>query len=522
MRKGRLPGHPAEEQVEDVTGAAGRDAGSRKGESADLGLASLAAAERRPREHSVHFADSVHLSEKLHQSDTVHSSDGRFSKGRSSRKQLSRADRSADGADTWGERVAAEILRSRSEPKSRPARSAGAASPSDMLLRNLALGGPRSIQPPASDGTASKRPAAAREPRDSAGKDAASRERALVEHTAREHTLSFLSAEEQADERSFDPGSVELQTSWSTYASTILCLNVYPNGITVSQHSPQLPSAAGGSEVPAAVDAGAADDNASRRAPRTKFAPGDFHLRFRDTRDYQMPAGRYFLHREGYLQALEAHLSRLHQQGHLADTVVYFGMVTDPFLSLHKKFDVTMGCLGLFERYQPRHLVVQTRSPMVISGLPTLKYLREKAVVVIPVETFLEKAVVRYMPGKPRLAERIVAADGLRRQGVRVNILCGPVLPYGDFSRDAWDFAEILDRHSDYVTFGSLASGSPDDERMLKVMPIAQKLAADKQYLWLRPHSYRKVYEALRAIRPDKLLVPVGRVAPNQLNLFAA
>ena len=61
------------------------------------------------------------------------------------------------------------------------------------------------------------------------------------------------------------------------------------------------------------------------------------------------------------------------------------------------------------------------------------------------------------------------------------------------------------------------------DEKQLKALPVAQKLEADKQFFWLRPHCYQYVYQAVRNLAPEKLVLPVKRPAPpSQLKLFAA
>ncbi len=323
------------------------------------------------------------------------------------------------------------------------------------------------------------------------------------------------------EDASFDPNATELWTTWSSYASVIACVNSYPNGITFSLHSNEekktLPESG--------PDSGAMarrDKNAEEQLPR-KFIPSQFHLRFRDTRDYQTPQGKYFLYKENYVRSLERQLGTLHKKGLLADATVYFGTTTDPFSSFHKKFDITTACLELFEAYKPARLVVQTRSPMVISALPTLRRLADRAVAVIPIESHVERSIARYTPGQPRIAERLVAAEGLRRQGVKVNLVASPILPYGEFYRDAWDFAEVLERHADYVTLGCLASGSESDERQLRTLPVARKIATDKQFRWLRPHAYRYLYHALSVIAPEKLLVPVApKTKASQLDLFAA
>ncbi len=295
----------------------------------------------------------------------------------------------------------------------------------------------------------------------------------------------------------FDTSSPLVRQSWHSDSKHVLCLNAYPNGITVSQHE-------------------CSEDS--------KFILESFQLRLRDTREFRLPKGKYYLYRDAVRTALEKHLSALHKSGVLARTTIYFGTVTDPFLSFRKKFDVTMACLEVIEKFKPGRLVIQTRSPMVISALPALKELAERSVVSIPVETILEDSVSSYTPGLPAISERFVAASGLRRQGVTVNLQVAPALPYGDFYKDAWKFAELLESYGDYITFGSLALGRKEEERQLKQFAICQKLAADKRYHFLRPYSYRNIFKALQEIAPEKLELPVREDGSKskQLNLFAA
>ena len=303
----------------------------------------------------------------------------------------------------------------------------------------------------------------------------------------------------------FDPKAEENFMSWHMFAPHILCVNAYPNGISVSLHEQEVGAAS------------------AKETNKDGFLPWQFHLRLKDTRDFRLPVGKYFLYRDNIKAALKKHLSALYKTGKLSKTVVYFGTTSDPFLSFQRKFEVTMACLELFEQYKPAKVVVQTRSPMVISALPMLKHFGERSVVVLPVETMLEEAVRKYSPGQPKISERIVAASGLRRQGVKVNLLVSPTLPYGDFYRDAWNFAELLDNYGDYVTFGSLAYGSASEERQLRQLALAKKLAADKKYHWLRPYSYRNVFRALSEIAPEKLRLPIDTPkSTSQLDLFAA
>jgi DNA repair photolyase len=320
----------------------------------------------------------------------------------------------------------------------------------------------------------------------------------------------------------FDPNHPALATTWWSHAKVILTVNPYPNGITISLHS----------NTPAKSDASPADEPAVDRAVdkeearkrSQKYGTSQFHLRLADTRDYQLPSGKYFLYKENFAEALEFQLNQLRKQNLLGSTVIFFGMTNDPFLSFHKKFDVTMKCLEILEQHQPGLLVIQTRSPMVISALPSLKSFGARLAVAMSIETPSENAIARYTPGLPRVSERLLAIDGLRQQGILVNAVVSPVLPYGDFYRDAWSFAEMLVNHSDFVTFGSLTSGQQSEELQLRTLPIAKRLEADQNYRWLRPHSYRYLFYAVESLASEKLTLPVKKILPksSQLSLFAA
>ncbi len=318
----------------------------------------------------------------------------------------------------------------------------------------------------------------------------------------------------------FDPHAPELTTTWSTDAANVVCLNTFPNGVTFSLHPSQHPQNRGRGTVTKNI----ADESVEAEVEVVdRYIPAHFHLRTKETREFLLPSGKYFAFKEQYAQHLEKRLSQLHEDGSLQNSVFYVGTITDPFSMFHKKFDVTMTCLQLLEHYRPGLVVLQTRSPMAISALPMLKVLGERAVVVMPIESHLEASIARYTPGQPKIADRLLAANGLRLQGIKVNLAVSPVLPYGDLHRESWEFAELLERHADYITLGCLADGGLENEAALKAVPLARQLAADKQFKLLRPYAYRHLFYALKVLCPEKLKVkPLARSKPAQLNLFAA
>ncbi len=311
-------------------------------------------------------------------------------------------------------------------------------------------------------------------------------------------------------EITFDPQSPELTTSWFSSRKHIVCLNAYPNGVTLSIH--KNPS----------FQSGQTNNKEPQTAPKP-LLPSQFHLRSKDTREYLLPQGRYHLIKERMADTLELHLKQLKDQNILQEAVLYFGVTTDAFFALPKKFEVTMKCLELLEKYQPGMLVVQSRSPLILSALPILKYFGERAAAVISLESPSDAVIQKFTPGQSSVTERLIAADGLRAQGITVNLQVSPILPYGDFYRDAWPFAELLAAHSDYITLGCLATGSVQDEQALRMNPLAIRLSTDKQYRWLRPHAYKYLFHALQSVAPKKLVLPVRTEAvKSQLSLFAA
>lgn len=307
-------------------------------------------------------------------------------------------------------------------------------------------------------------------------------------------------SEGSSKDSKFNPNSSDINIGWSSSSETIVCVNPYPNGITVSIHH---------------------NKQEQTESPQ-QLKQYQFYLRFADTKDYQLPAGKQYLYRDNYIQGLEHHLSQLNKNGQLKSAVIYFGMVSDPYSNFHQKFHVTLACLQLFEQYQPKKLVIQSRSPMVISGLPAFKLLGKKAVVAIPVESRSESAIRRYTPGQPTIEQRLLAVKGLRAQGIEVNLVVGPLLPYGESTAHLKDFAKILAENADYITFGGLVEPGGEDLQ-LKNLTVVRKLIADNQLATLRPYSFKDLYLAVKELAPEKLIIPQDMDhVQSQLKLFAA
>jgi hypothetical protein len=230
---------------------------------------------------------------------------------------------------------------------------------------------------------------------------------------------------------------------------------------------------------------------------------------------------RYVMHNGEPLKDLERHLERLSVRGELRQATVVFGVTTDPFHPFDEKFAISMRFLELFERFVPGRLIIQTRSPLVVIGLPVLKKMRASTYVTIGIETPLEEVRARYTPELPTVDERLKTVRALKRFGLKVGIQVAPILPYGDWRNesDAGSFAKILSESADYISIASMAqvagSGRPNS-------PLALRLAADRQFFWLRQDSHNPLVKAVSRVASEKLYHPAEvEVAEKQMRLFA-
>jgi hypothetical protein len=229
---------------------------------------------------------------------------------------------------------------------------------------------------------------------------------------------------------------------------------------------------------------------------------------------------RYVMQSQQPLADLERNLERLSMRGELRQATIVFGVTTDPFHPFDEKFATSMKFLELFERYSPGKLIIQTRSPLVVIGLPILKKVKNTTFVSIGLETPSDDIRLRYTPQLPSVSERWKTVRALRRFGLKVGIQVAPLLPYGDWRQDAAAFAEDLAAEADWVSITSIAQAA-GNARPSGV--LAQKLAAERQFFWLRADTHRPLHEALHRIAPEKLYHPAAIEVPNpQMMLFGS
>jgi DNA repair photolyase len=219
------------------------------------------------------------------------------------------------------------------------------------------------------------------------------------------------------------------------------------------------------------------------------------------------------------LADLERHLKRMSARGVLRATTVIFGVTTDPFHPFDEKFATSMKFLEMFERYQPGRLIIQTRSPLIVIGLPVLNKVRRNTCIVVGIETPLDDVRLRYTPGLPSVEERWKTVRALKRFGLKVGVQVAPMLPYGDWRQDAAAFAAALNENADFITVRSLVQGAPLGRPKCAT---ARMLARDRQFFYLRHDTHVPLTNALSALCEGKLVHPatLEPVSP-QIPLFA-
>jgi DNA repair photolyase len=216
---------------------------------------------------------------------------------------------------------------------------------------------------------------------------------------------------------------------------------------------------------------------------------------------------------------LERHLARLSSRGELRRTTVVFGVTTDPFHPFDEKFATSMRFLQLFERYVPGKLIIQTRSPLIVIGLPVLKQVRENTSVVVAIETPLDEIRRRYTPDLPSVSERWKTVRALKSFGFKVGVQVAPILPYGDWREGGVGFAEELASSADFVVLGCVADTASAGRA--PAGELARRLTAERQFFWLRRDTARPLHEALVRMAPEKVYHPASVEIPDrQLVLF--
>lgn len=123
---------------------------------------------------------------------------------------------------------------------------------------------------------------------------------------------------------------------------------------------------------------------------------------------------------------------------------VFFSSVTDPYVGIEAKYQLTRKCLKVFaDLGYEGNVTLQTKSPLVTRDIDILKKLKN-ATVGFTVTT-LDDKVSRFLESAaPSVTDRITALKILNDKGISTYAFIGPILPY--FVNSEAKINELLDR----------------------------------------------------------------------------
>jgi len=123
---------------------------------------------------------------------------------------------------------------------------------------------------------------------------------------------------------------------------------------------------------------------------------------------------------------------------------IFFSSVTDPYVGLEAKFQLTRKCLEVLADFNYQgSIAIQTKSPLVTRDIDVLK--RLKKVTVGFTVTSLDDKVSRFLETKaPPVSLRLKALKKLHDAGVDTYAFIGPILPY--FTNNEGKINQLLDK----------------------------------------------------------------------------
>lgn len=123
---------------------------------------------------------------------------------------------------------------------------------------------------------------------------------------------------------------------------------------------------------------------------------------------------------------------------------IFFSSVTDPYVGLEAKYQLTRKCLEVLADFgYEGKIVLQTKSPLVTRDIDVLKRLKDVAVG-FTVTTVDDKVSWFLETNAPPVSSRLKALKELHQAGISTYAFIGPILPY--FMNKAEKFKEILDK----------------------------------------------------------------------------
>ncbi len=108
---------------------------------------------------------------------------------------------------------------------------------------------------------------------------------------------------------------------------------------------------------------------------------------------------------------------------------IFFGSATDPYQYAELKYRLSRSCLTELLRYQPKKLMVHTRSHLILEDLELLKAFQGRASVGVSITTDNESIAREFEPNAPSIERRLQLIRKLHEHGIATHVSMAPLLP---------------------------------------------------------------------------------------------
>jgi DNA repair photolyase len=172
---------------------------------------------------------------------------------------------------------------------------------------------------------------------------------------------------------------------------------------------------------------------------------------------------------------------------------VMFSSVTDPYLPLEKKYQLTRQCLKILLEYQ-WPICILTKSSLILRDLDIIKQFKEKEVT-MTITTLDPKVQKILEPGASLPQQRVKVLEKFHQVGIRTCVFVAPILPY---FTDLEALFRVLRGKVDEIWFDDLNILPEYWKRLEKVLKIhwPQILVKYKEIFFKNRRKYQRKLRA--------------------------
>jgi DNA repair photolyase len=212
--------------------------------------------------------------------------------------------------------------------------------------------------------------------------------------------------------------------------------------------------------------------------------------------------GDWVIAKRNLPELLERELSQLQRDGKLETATIFMSSSTDPYQGAERSLRLTRQALELFLQFQPRRILLQTRSPMIERDLELLSALDNRVIASITVETDDESVRRNLTPTSPSIARRFETIRRLRAAGIFTQIAIAPMLP-----NNPERFAALVAAAADRAIVDTCFDGDGAHGRRSRALGMGDLYARLGYADWFHPGAEAQLMALLRQkIGADRVL----------------